>query len=183
MNDSTSLQNWLFYSCCDKKQVPCGLESESGRILYNSKIWEIICHPRSAYVPLVSNCLFIKEVKHFFQFVLFFQMTIKLLGRKYLLSYLDKKYLVNRTVKYFCWTRSLVEKIITETPTNAVNRASMETSELTMPMQMSCIQRKCNECFLNGSLWTLTWISGLSSLALQPSVSSSLQPQIPEKRR
>ena len=42
-------------------------------------------------------------------------MTIKLLGRKYLLSYLDKKYLVNRTVKYFCCTRSLVEKTITET--------------------------------------------------------------------
>lgn len=78
-----------------------------------------------------------KEIKTFFQFVLFFQMTIKLLGRKYLLSYLDKKYLVNRTVKYFCWARSLVGK------KSAVNRESMETSELTIPMQMSCIKRKC----------------------------------------
>ena len=118
-----------------------------------------------------------KEIKTFFQFVLFFQMTIKLLGRKYLLSYLDKKYLVNRTVKYFCWARSLVGK------KSAVNRESMETSELTIPMQMSCIKRKCSECFLNGSLLTLAWISGLSSLALQPSVSSSLQPQHPEKRK
>ena len=63
-------------------------------------------------------------------------MTIKLSGRKYLLNYLDKKCLVNRTFKYFCWAKSLVGK------KSAVNRESTETSELTIPMQMTKEVRK-----------------------------------------